>query len=145
VDTRGDDPRCDCPDATHRGATCKHARRVAYAIGERTIPAHVDRDDVDEHLGRHVDGPVFAGVDAVDTTSEQPVATDGGSDPSDWTFTDTSANPTGVCERDGCDGNQRKSLTVPGEGKRIVCRDCYFAYRDRGRSSGTRAVVGAGR
>ncbi len=31
--------RCECPDDSHRpSVTCKHRRRVAFAIGERPIP-----------------------------------------------------------------------------------------------------------
>lgn len=46
---------CGCKDAEYRSPTggCKHVRRVAFATGERPIPASVD--DVDEQLGRHVD------------------------------------------------------------------------------------------
>jgi hypothetical protein len=62
---------CTCPDATHRLAPderCKHAARVAFATGERAIPAWVDRDDVDPDLGAHVDGPRFAATDGGQVT-----------------------------------------------------------------------------
>ncbi|WP_157573418.1 SWIM zinc finger family protein [Haloplanus natans] len=49
--------RCTCPDAEYRDANCKHRRRVAFATGERPIPAWVDTDAVDPQLGAHVDGP----------------------------------------------------------------------------------------
>lgn len=54
--------RCDCPDHTHRGVRCKHLRRVAFATGERPVPAGVD--GVDPQLGEHTDtGPVVAASD----------------------------------------------------------------------------------
>jgi hypothetical protein len=57
VDTRTDS--CECPDAEHRDPEggCKHVRRVAFATGERPIPAAADGLDVDPQLGAHVDGP----------------------------------------------------------------------------------------
>ena len=45
---------CDCPDALHRGARCKHQRRVDYARGAVPIPGWVDRSAVDEQLGQHL-------------------------------------------------------------------------------------------
>lgn len=52
---------CECPDHEYRADElgehgCKHQRRVAYATGEREIPAGVDRDAVDDQLGHHVSG-----------------------------------------------------------------------------------------
>jgi len=44
---------CECPDHRHRDVRCKHLRRVAFATGERPIPADVD--GIDEQLGMHVD------------------------------------------------------------------------------------------
>lgn len=56
--------RCTCPDAEYRDARCKHQRRVAFATGERTIPAWVDPDDVDAQLGEHTDAaPAVAATD----------------------------------------------------------------------------------
>ena len=69
VDTRGEGA-CECADHRHRGARCKHQRRVAFATGERPIPSWVDTEAVDEQLGAHVEAPVDAG--------ERQVATDGG-------------------------------------------------------------------
>ena len=46
--------RCTCPDHEHRGARCKHLRRVALATGARPVPDGVD--GVDSQLGMHVDG-----------------------------------------------------------------------------------------
>jgi len=57
---------CTCPDARHRNPDggCKHARRVAYATGERGVPAFVDTDAVDAQLGAHVDAtPQVAAAD----------------------------------------------------------------------------------
>lgn len=51
--------RCTCPDYNHNLPTddgrerCKHAARVAYATGDRAVPAWVDTDDVDAQLGEH--------------------------------------------------------------------------------------------
>ncbi|GAA0539528.1 hypothetical protein ABNG02_15795 [Halorubrum ejinorense] len=45
---------CDCPDALHRGARCKHQRRVDYARGAVPIPGWVDRSAIDEQLGQHL-------------------------------------------------------------------------------------------
>jgi hypothetical protein len=42
---------CECPDHEYRDARCKHLRRVAFATGERTVPAGVDADPL---LGEHV-------------------------------------------------------------------------------------------
>ena len=61
--------RCTCPDHKHRGATCKHIRRVAFATGEQPIPA--DLDGVDPLLGKHTDGQPYS-------TDEEPVVTTGG-------------------------------------------------------------------
>jgi hypothetical protein len=58
---------CSCPDAEYNLAPderCKHALRVAYATGEKAIPAWVDPTDIDDQLGQHVDGhPRFAGAE----------------------------------------------------------------------------------
>jgi len=61
VDTRHDS--CDCPDARHRDVHCKHQRRVAFATGERPIPAWVSMDAVDPLLGEQVSGPRIATTD----------------------------------------------------------------------------------
>jgi hypothetical protein len=59
---------CECPDHTHREVRCKHIRRVAYATGDRPVPAGVDTDAVDPQLGMHVDA------------TPRVAATDGGAD-----------------------------------------------------------------
>lgn len=60
VDTR--EGRCTCPDHKHRDVRCKHQRRVAFAVGESTVPAGIG--DVDDLLGEHVDGsPLVAATD----------------------------------------------------------------------------------
>jgi len=78
----GRERRCTCPDAEYRSATCKHQRRVAFATGERPIPAAVD--GVDEQLGEHTEsgpqvvasdgGIIEAGDDAevLDESDERP-------------------------------------------------------------------------
>ena len=45
---------CDCPDALHRGARCKHQRRVDYARGSVPIPGWANREAIDDDLGRHL-------------------------------------------------------------------------------------------
>jgi len=45
---------CDCPDALHRGARCKHQRRVDYARGMVPIPGWVNQSAVDTQLGQHL-------------------------------------------------------------------------------------------
>jgi hypothetical protein len=55
---------CECPDHEYRGIHSKHARRVAFATGERPVPADVN--GVDEQLGEHTD------------STPQVVASDGG-------------------------------------------------------------------
>ncbi|WP_434530201.1 SWIM zinc finger family protein (plasmid) [Haloarcula sp. NS06] len=48
--------RCECPDDSHRpSVTCKHRRRVAFAIGERPIPEWANQDALDDQFGLHVD------------------------------------------------------------------------------------------
>lgn len=70
VDAR--EQRCECDDHFYRGVECAHLHRVAFATGERVVPAWVDRDAVDDHLGRHVTGgPVFA-APTPDATAEGP-------------------------------------------------------------------------
>jgi hypothetical protein len=48
--------RCTCPDHQYREVRCKHIRRVAFATGERAIPAWCQTDAVDPQMGMHVDG-----------------------------------------------------------------------------------------
>jgi hypothetical protein len=67
---------CECPDFRHRTPEggCKHLRRVAFVTGRRPIPASIDREQVDDHIGEHVD------------TDLRYVATDGGSTESESIF-----------------------------------------------------------
>jgi hypothetical protein len=46
-------PVCDCPDMIHRRPArgCKHIRRYQFATGQRSIPAGVDEDALDDGLG----------------------------------------------------------------------------------------------
>jgi hypothetical protein len=48
--------RCTCADHRYRDVRCKHIRRIAFATGERPIPAWVDADEVDAQLEEHVEG-----------------------------------------------------------------------------------------
>lgn len=50
------DGRCECWNDKTTTEPCKHRRRVAFATGEREIPAWVDDDAVDDQLGEHVNG-----------------------------------------------------------------------------------------
>ena len=79
VDAR--EGRCTCPDHQHRGARCKHLRRVAFATGAEPIPAVVDPGAVDPDLGAHVDA------------TPRVAATDGGELLEDDTDTDTDDRP----------------------------------------------------
>jgi len=47
---------CTCEDALHRGARCKHMRRVDYARGSVVIPGWVNRDALDTGIGAAVSG-----------------------------------------------------------------------------------------
>jgi len=78
---------CTCADAEYNlptddgRETCKHVARAEFATGERTVPAWVDADAVDDKLGEHVDdGPAFEneGLAPIDAETEPAVATDGG-------------------------------------------------------------------
>lgn len=52
---------CECPDHEHREAHCKHLRAAEFASGRREIPEWVDREEINNSLGDHIDaGPVFA-------------------------------------------------------------------------------------
>jgi len=65
VDARGV-PTCTCNDFMYRDPDngCKHIRRVAFATGEKPIPAWVDGDAIDGQLGEHVDsGPEVVATD----------------------------------------------------------------------------------
>ncbi|RKS81368.1 hypothetical protein BDK61_0647 [Haloarcula quadrata] len=69
VDAR--EGRCTCLDHQYREVECKHCRRVAFATGERPVPAWVDADEVDAQLGQHVEGtPKFAATDGGVTLEE---------------------------------------------------------------------------
>ncbi|WP_257298377.1 SWIM zinc finger family protein [Haloarchaeobius sp. FL176] len=69
VDAR--EGRCTCPDHEYREVRCKHIRRIAFATGERPIPAWVDADEVDAQLGEHVEKtPKVAATDGGVTLEE---------------------------------------------------------------------------
>lgn len=59
---------CTCADFAYRrpDGGCKHVRRVAFATGERPVPADVDPAAIDEHLGRHVGSVAVADGGAAD-------------------------------------------------------------------------------
>ena len=97
VDARED--RCTCPDHQYREIECKHIRRVAFATGERPIPAWIDADEVDAQLGQHVEG------------TPKVAATDGGVTLAEFT--------TGDTDEDGCWCDDHS----------MPCFDCYNAGR----------------
>ena len=80
VDAR--EGRCTCSSAQYNlsaGEQCKHELRVAFATGERAIPAWADTDAVDEQLGVHVDAtPQVAATDGgvIDAGDEGEILTD---------------------------------------------------------------------
>jgi len=82
VDAR--EGRCTCPDAEYNlaaGEQCKHELRVAFATGERAVPAWADTDAVDDQLGIHVDGtPQVAATDGgvIDAGDEGEIVDAGG-------------------------------------------------------------------
>lgn len=105
--------RCTCPDAEYNLPTddgrkrCKHAARVAFATGERPIPAWVDANEVDSQLGEHLED------------TPKVVVTDGGvtlasfateEDADDGCWCDDHDLPCFDCYNDG-----RRDL--PGEGE----------------------------
>jgi len=96
VDSR--EGRCTCADHRYRDVRCKHIRRVAFATGERVVPAWVDADEVDAQLGEHVEGTPKVAV------------TDGGvtlasfadeKDDEDGCWCDDRSMPCFECYRDG--------------------------------------------
>jgi len=101
--------RCTCPDHKHRSATCKHQRRVAFAVGECAVPASVD--DADDLLGDHVEG------------GPQTVATDGGiiEAGDDGEILDDQDSETDDGRPEDCDcGDWNADLELP----------CWPCYRD---------------
>lgn len=86
--------RCTCPDQQYNlsdDERCKHQYRVAFATGERKIPAWANDDPIDPRLGEHVEG------------TPRPVASDGGvsvSDPKGEADEDTDTDDSE--SDDGC-------------------------------------------
>lgn len=105
----GRDGACTCPDFEYRDIRCKHLRRVAFAIGERPLPAWIDRDAIDEHLGAHVDGtPRVAATDGgvIEAGDEGEALEDGAERPEACTCHpawDEDAPPCWPCYREGFD------------------------------------------
>lgn len=106
---------CSCPDYDHNlptaggRETCKHRARLAFATGERAIPAGVDRDAVDEMLGAHLPG-----------AEPRVAATDGG------IILDAGADGDG----DGDGGETRPAITehvepaAQGGARYLRCAGC---------------------
>ncbi len=111
--------RCTCPDAKHNLPTddgreqCKHFARVAYATGERPVPAWVDTDAVDPDLGAHVDatprvaatdGGIIEAGDDGEILDDEPASDDGRPDDCDCGDWNADAElPCWPCYRDGHD------------------------------------------
>jgi hypothetical protein len=86
--------------------TCKHAARVAFATGQRSIPTWVDRDAVDPVLGEHTSGACVAATDGgvAETTDTPDASNDGDERPSDCDCGDWNDGlelPCWPCYRDG--------------------------------------------
>lgn len=105
VDAR--EGRCTCPDHEYREVRCKHIRRVAFATGERVVPAWVDANEVDAQLGEHVE------------ETPKVAATDGGVTLAEFTTGDTDEDGCWCDDHDfpcfNCYNEGRRDL--PGEGE----------------------------
>jgi hypothetical protein len=97
VDAR--EGRCTCPDHRHREVTCKHARRVAYATGDSTIPDEIPRESIDELLGSHTDEPVRVVVSDGRQVVEEPEERPDDCDCGEWN--EGLDLPCWPCYRDG--------------------------------------------
>lgn len=108
--------RCTCPDAQYNlddDELCKHAARVAYATGERSVPAWVDVAAVDAHLGEHVDGG-----------PQLPVAADGAG--ADADENGDGADPEDEPEPEGHDGDLAPdACDCDGLPDGMPCFECY--------------------
>lgn len=101
--------RCTCPDHQYREERCKHLRRVAFATGDRPVPAHVDVAAVDPDLGEHVAaGPRVAATDGgeiLEAGDDEEVLDDGTDErPADCECGEWNADgalPCWACFRDG--------------------------------------------
>jgi uncharacterized Zn finger protein len=51
---------CTCPSDQYHSGPCKHRERVAFARGEKPIPAWVDRDRIDPLLLRRLDDEIVS-------------------------------------------------------------------------------------
>lgn len=85
VDAR--EQRCSCADHERRRVQCKHIRRVQICRGERLVPADIDRDEIDDQLGRHVDATIrweVPPVAEIELWAEpEPEADDGDREPTE--------------------------------------------------------------
>lgn len=64
---------CDCTDHAMREVACKHILRVQFEIGDRAIPAWVDREAIPRDFASHVDGePRFSNDPTITDTTETP-------------------------------------------------------------------------
>lgn len=109
---------CECPDHQHRDAHCKHIRAVEFAIGERPIPAWIDRDAIENSLGDHIEeSPVFElepePITVADAKPEWAVMTDGGQLLEAHTQ-DSSGEDTAVCDCETFDAGE------------LPCAECYI-------------------
>jgi hypothetical protein len=98
---------CQCPDHEYRDVTCKHARRVQFATGEREIPAWVDPSALDDQLGAHVDG------------GPKRAAADGG--------IIVAGDDAEILDADDLEDDEcEQCAKLPGD---YPCADCYIAGR----------------
>jgi hypothetical protein len=109
---------CTCSDHEYRDVRCKHRRRVAFATGERAIPAWVDRDAVDD-LGYHVDAsPQFAAADGgsgIIEAGDEGEILEGDDQDEDQDHDDVDGRPD-----DCCCGGWNDGVALP----------CWPCYRD---------------
>jgi len=117
---------CTCPDKSHNlGADelCKHARRCAFATGERPIPADVAAVvDVDPDLGQHATASSGSSRPTAGSSRRATTARFSTTVTTAPTRAPTRGDESGADARpDGCDcGEWNDGLSIP----------CWPCYRD---------------
>jgi hypothetical protein len=114
---------CECKDYEHNLPTedgrerCKHRSRVAFATGERSIPAWIDTDAVDEQLGLHVE------------KTPRVAATDGGQLAPDVAEAVTDEEIDARAERDAVDETDERPADCACDGilTDVPCWPCFAA------------------
>lgn len=106
VDAR--EQRCECPDHELRRVRCKHLRRVAFATGERPVPAGVE--GLDDQLGQHLEA-----------TPCRP-ATDGGTE-----IIEAGDDAEILKESEDSDDGRPEDGTCDADDLDVACWPCYAA------------------